>query len=121
MKILTVAISSSLLVVLTGCGVGDLAKNATDAAACKALSSTIGGITTAYQSGLIDSGLSSQINSLVGDQARSLLSTGLAEDIGLLIDALGKSQTAQGSQENIESITASITKRCSDVGVTIGN
>jgi hypothetical protein len=70
---------------------------------------------------LVDSGLSSQIDSLVGDQARSLLSTGLAEDIGLLIDALGQSQTAQGSQENIESITASITKRCSSVGVTIGS
>lgn len=121
MKILTVSIASSLLVALTGCGVGDLAKKATDAAACTALSSTIGGITTAYQSGLVDSGLSSQIDSLVGDQARSLLSTGLAEDIGLLIDALGQSQTAQGSQENIESITASITKRCSSVGVTIEN
>lgn len=106
---------------LTGCGVADIAQNAAqlaaDATACKALDSTIKSISTAYQTGLIDSGFISQIDALVGDQARALLSTGLAEDINLLTDALGQTQTAEGSRDAVKEITDSISKRCSEAGV----
>ena len=111
------------VLILTGCGVTDLAKSAAqgaaDATACKALESTIKSLTGAYQSGLVDSGLITQIDNLVGDQARALLSTGLTQDINALTDALGETQTAAGSKEKLQEITDSITKRCTESGVTI--
>jgi len=119
MKILLMSATPVLGLLLSGCGVGDLAKTATDAAACNALSSSLSGITTAYQSGLVDSGLISTINGAVGEQAKKLLTTGLAEDLVLLGNALGQTQGAESSQLKVEEITASITQRCSEVGVTI--
>ena len=116
-------ITPVLAFTLTGCGVADIAQNAAqsaaDATACKALNSTIKSITTAYQSGLIDSGLISQIDNLVGEQARALLSTGLAQDITLLTETLGQTQTAEGSRDAVNEITDSISKRCSEAGVNI--
>ena len=106
-----------LLMSITGCGASDLARSAADATACKALDSTIKTIATSYQSGLIDSGLVSQIDSLVGEQARALLSTGFAEDLKLLTETLAQTQTAEGSRNQIASLTESISKRCSEVGV----
>lgn len=106
-----------LLISITGCGASDLARSAADATACKALDSTIKTIATSYQSGLIDSGLVSQIDSLVGEQARALLSTGFAEDLKLLTETLAQTQTAEGSRNQIASLTESILKRCSEVGV----
>ena len=103
---------------LTGCGVSDLAKQAADATACKALNSSITTIANTYQTGLIDSGLISKIDSLVGEQARSLLSTGLASDLKSLTDALAQTNSAESSKKQIKSLTDSITKRCSDAGVT---
>ena len=103
---------------LTSCGVKDIAKRAADAAACNALNSTIKTITESYQSGVIDSGLITQIDNLVGNQARSLLSTGLAEDLKALTTALQETNSATGAQVQIQGITDSISKKCSEVGVS---
>ena len=123
MNIKVALVSPALALTLAGCGVADIAQNAAqvaaDAMACKALNSTIKSITTAYESGLIDSGLISQIDNLVGDQARALLSTELAQDITLLTETLGQTQTAEGSRDAVREITDSISKRCSEVGVNI--
>jgi len=108
----------ALSATLTGCGVTDLAKQAADATACKALESTIKTITDSYQSGVIDSGLITQIDALIGDQARALLSTGLAEDLKSLTAALQDTNSATSAQSEIQAITDSITQRCNDAGVS---
>ena len=53
---------------LAGCSIQEVASTAADAAACKALSSTLSGISGAYEQGLVDSGVVAQIDSIVGDQ-----------------------------------------------------
>jgi hypothetical protein len=106
-----------LAMLLTGCGLTDIARNAADTTACKALESTIQTIANGYQTGVIDSGLILKIDSLVGEQARSLLSSGLANDLKQLTDTLGQTQSAESSKEQIKTLTDSITKRCSDAGV----
>jgi hypothetical protein len=118
MRIRITLVAITLTVALTGCGVGDLAKQAADATACKALDSTIKTITDSYQSGVIDSGLITQIDALVGDQARALLSTGLAEDLKSLTTALQDTNSATSAQTEIQAITDSISKRCADAGVS---
>lgn len=120
MKLLALAAAPVLLVSLSGCSVEQIAQTAADAAACTALTSTLDGLTQAYQSGLVDSGVIGQIDALVGEQARALLSTGLAQDLVSLVDALGQTQSAQGAQAKVEELTASVNERCSNVGVTIG-
>jgi len=107
-----------LAVPLTGCGVTDLAKKAADATACKALSSTIKKLTDSYQSGVVDSGLITQIDSLIGDQARALLSDGLAQDLKSLTTALKNNNSATSADTEIQSLADSISKRCSDAGVS---
>jgi hypothetical protein len=122
MKIKLAASALILSASLTGCGIQDLAKQAADATACKALDSTIKAIAASYEAGVIDTGLITKIDSLVGDQARSLLSTGLAADIKALTDALNETNSATSSKENVKSLTDSISQRCSDAGVPqIGN
>lgn len=111
-------VAIALTVALTGCGVTDLAKQAADTTACKALDSTIKTITDSYQSGVIDSGLITQIDALIGDQARALLSTGLAEDLKSLTTALQNTNSAEGAQTELKALTDSITQRCSDAGVS---
>jgi hypothetical protein len=118
MRIRITLVAITLTVALTGCGVGDLAKQAADATACKALDSTIKTITDSYQSGVIDSGLITQIDALIGDQARALLSTGLAEDLKSLTTALQNTNSAEGAQTELKALTDSITQRCSDAGVS---
>ena len=118
MRIRITLVAIGLTVALTGCGVTDLAKQAADATACKALDSTIKTITDSYQSGVIDSGLITQIDALIGDQARSLLSTGLAEDLKSLTTALKDTNSAEGAQTELKALTDSITQRCSDAGVS---
>jgi hypothetical protein len=118
MKIRITLVAITLTVALTGCGVTDLAKQAADATACKALDSTIKTITDSYQSGVIDSGLITQIDALIGDQARALLSTGLAEDLKSLTTALQNTNSAEGAQTELKALTDSITQRCSDAGVS---
>jgi len=117
MRIRAALVALVLATVLTGCGVADLAKQAADATACKALDSTIKTITDSYQSGVIDSGLITQIDALIGDQARALLSTGLAEDLKSLTTALQDTNSATSAQTEIQAITDSISKRCADAGV----
>ena len=118
MRIRITLVAIALTVALTGCGVTDLAKQAADATACKALDSTIKTITNSYQSGVIDSGLITQIDALIGDQARALLSTGLAEDLKSLTAALQNTNSAEGAQTELKALTDSITQRCSDAGVS---
>lgn len=103
---------------LSSCGVTDLAKQAADATACKALESTINTIVSTYQSGVVDSGLITTVDNLVGEQARALLSTGLAEDLKALTAALGETNSADTAQTEIQAITDSISKRCADAGVS---
>ncbi len=120
MKLLTPL--SLFAILLSGCGVSDLAKSAADATACKALDSTMTTITNSYQSGLIDSGLVSKIDKLVGEKARGLLSTGLASDLNLLTDTLAGTNSAQSTKDQIKKLTDSISKRCADAGVSsLGN
>ena len=107
-----------LTFLLSSCGVTDLAKQAADATACKAIDSTVKTITDSYQSGVIDSGLITQIDALIGDQARALLSTGLAEDLKSLTTALQDTNSATSAQTEIQAITNSISKRCADAGVS---
>jgi hypothetical protein len=118
MRIRITLVALTLTVALTGCGVTDLAKQAADATACKALDSTIKTITDSYQSGVFDSGLITQIDALIGDQARALLSTGLAEDLKSLTTALQDTNSAEGAQTELKALTDSITQRCSDAGVS---
>ena len=107
-----------LTFLLSSCGVTDLAKQAADATACKALESTINTIVSTYQSGVIDSRLITKVDNLVGEQARSLLSAGLAEDLKALTTALGETNSATSAQSEIQGITDSISKRCADAGVS---
>jgi hypothetical protein len=118
MRIRITLVAITLTVTLTGCGVTDLAKQAADATACKAIDSTVKTITDSYQSGVIDSGLITQIDALIGDQARALLSTGLAEDLKSLTTALQDTNSATSAQTEIQAITDSISKRCADAGVS---
>jgi len=118
MRIRAALIALALAATLTGCGVTDLAKQAADATACKAIDSTVKTITDSYQSGVIDSGLITQIDALIGDQARALLSTGLAEDLKSLTSALQDTNSATSAQTEIQAITDSISKRCADAGVS---
>jgi hypothetical protein len=118
MRFRVVIIAIALVATVTGCGVTDLAKQAADATACKALESTITTITSTYQSGIIDSGLITQVDNLIGDQARALLSTGLAEDLKSLSTALQSTNSASSAESEIKAITDSISQRCSDAGVS---
>jgi hypothetical protein len=118
MKIRVGIFAVLLVFLLSSCGVTDLAKQAADATACKALESTINTITSTYQSGVIDSGLITAVDNLVGEQARALLSTGLAEDLKALTTALKETNSASTAQTEIQGITDSISKRCADAGVS---
>lgn len=118
MRIRIALVPLALVVTLTGCGVTDLAKQAADATACKALDSTITTIVDSYQSGVIDSGLITQVDNLVGDQARALLSTGLAKDLKSLTAALQDTNSAASAESQLQEITDSIAQRCSDAGVS---
>ena len=118
MKIRVGIFAVLLVFLLSSCGVTDLAKQAADATACKALESTINTITSTYQSGVIDSGLITAVDNLVGEQARALLSTGLADDLKALTTALKETNSASTAQTEIQGITDSISKRCADAGVS---
>ncbi len=112
MKMKFSLVARLIAVLLTGCGVTDIAKSAADATACKALSSTISAISDSYQAGVSDSGIITKIDNLVGEQARSLLSTELAQDLKSLTDALRQSETAQGSKADVTALANSIKERC---------
>ena len=114
-----IALIALPVVLLAGCSVEEMAQNASDAAACTALQSALSGLSDAYQSGLIDSGVISQVDAIVGDQLDALLSTGLASDLSRLGDALSQSNSAEEAKQQVAELTNSINERCSAVGVNI--
>lgn len=119
MRIFTWGASALVTLSLTGCSFEDVAATAADAAACSALSSTLAGLSEAYQQGLVDSGVLAQVNSLVGEQLDALLSTGLADDLRGLAAALAETETAAGAQDSVDGFLASINERCAGVGVNL--
>ncbi len=116
-----IAITSIALLTfpLSACSFEDVAATAADAAACTALSSTIQGLSEAYQSGIVDSGVITQIDKLIGNQIDSVLSSGLADDLRNLTSALGETQTAQGAQQRVDDLLASVQERCGAVGIDV--
>ena len=122
MKKLTLAVLVGIGVFgLAGCSIQEVASTAADAAACKALSSTLSGISGAYEQGLVDSGVVEQIDSIVGDQVDFLLSTELAADLSELVKQLGQSSPAQGTSNKVAELTESISEKCSGYGLDISN
>ena len=115
----SLAVASTLL--LAGCSVQDVAVTAADAAACKALSSTLSGLSSAYESGLVESGVIDQLDQLVGKQVDFLLSTELADSIRELAGELGKTDSAQGTSTKIQEITADIAQKCAEYGIELSN
>ena len=109
----------ALVLPLTACSPAEVAATAADAAACKALTSTLDGLSDAYQKGLVDSGVLERVDELVGDQLDTLLSSELAGDLGELTAALGESETAEGAQQRLDEAISSITQRCAKVGVRL--
>jgi len=116
---ISLAVASTLL--LAGCSAQDVAATAADAAACRALSSTLSGLSSAYESGLVDSGVIDQLDQLVGKQVDFLLSTELADSIRELAGELGKTDSAQGTSTKIQEITADIAQKCSEYGIELSN
>jgi hypothetical protein len=121
MKFALFPISALLTLSLSACSVGDLAAAAADAAACRALKSTIEGAATAYQDGLVDSGVISQVDQMIGEQVRTVLSSGLAKDLGDFMVEVGKSEPAQTSKDKVAQLSQSIATRCEAVGVKFSN
>ena len=122
MKKLTLTVLVGISVFgLAGCSIQEVASTAADAAACKALSSTLSGISGAYEQGLVDSGVVEQIDSIVGDQVDYLLSTELAADLSELVKQLGQSGPAQGTSNKVAELTESISEKCSGYGIDISN
>ena len=122
MKKLSMAVLLGLgIISLAGCSIQEVASTAADAAACKALSSTLSGISGAYEKGLVDSGVIIQLDSIVGEQVDFLLSTELAADLGELAKQLSQSSPAQGTSDKVAELTASIAEKCSGYGVDFSN
>ena len=119
LKMLFVAVLSSSL--LTACSVQEVASTAADAAACRALSSTLSGISSAYEQGLVDSGVIQKIDELAGEQVNFLLSTELADSLRELAAELTTSPSVQGTSEKVEEITSDISAKCSDYGIELVN
>lgn len=118
-RIASISLLSLSTLSLSGCSFEQIATTAADAAACTALSSTVQGLSDAYQSGLVDSGIFTTIDSLIGEQVDTVLSSGLAEDLRNLTAALGETETAQGAQQRVDELVASVTERCGSVGIDI--
>jgi hypothetical protein len=116
---IAIGCTALLILPLSACSFEDVASTAADAAACTALRSTIQGLSDAYQSGIVDSGVISQIDKLIGNQIDSVLSSGLADDLRNLTSALGETQTAQGAQQRVDELLASVQERCSAVGIDV--
>ena len=114
----SILVISSLvgLGMLTGCS-GDIATAAADAAACRALESTLAGLSVAYTAGLIDSGVVTRVDELIGDSVRGLLSTSFANDLKDLGEVLKSTDPAVAATGQIDELLESVRVRCADVGV----
>lgn len=122
MKKLSMAVLLGLGIIgLAGCSIQEVASTAADAAACKALSSTLSGISGAYEQGLVDSGVIAQLDSVIGEQVDFLLSTELAADLAELAKQLSQSSPAQGTSDKVAELTASISEKCSGYGIDFSN
>jgi hypothetical protein len=122
MKKLSMAVLLGLgIISLAGCSIQEVASTAADAAACKALSSTLSGISGAYEQGLVDSGVIAQLDSVVGEQVDFLLSTELAADLAELAKQLSQSSPAHGTSDKVAELTASISEKCSGYGIDFSN
>jgi predicted small secreted protein len=115
----TVALIAAALT-LSACSPEELAKNAADAAACTALSSSLEGLSAAYRDGLVDSGVLAQLDAIVGESARGLLSTGFGQDVVALGEALAQTDTSQEAQAKVSQLTGSIAERCGELGINVG-
>jgi hypothetical protein len=104
---------------LSGCAVEEITQTAADSAACQAMKGTISGLQTAYEAGLVDSGVLEQVDEIAGDQLEALLSSGLASDLRALRDELAATEPAQSASERIAALTDSIASRCATVGVNV--
>ena len=107
------------VVFLTGCSIEEVAQTAGDAAACTALRGTLNTLQSAYEQGLVDSGVLDQVDAMVGDQLDALLSTSMAADLRQLSMELANTESAQAASERIGTLTASIAERCEAVGVNV--
>ena len=117
MKKSNLVISSLLgLGMLTGCS-SDIATAAADAAACRALESTLNGLADAYAAGLVDSGVVARVDELIGDSVRGLLSTSFANDLKNLGEELKSTDPAVEASTQIDELLESLKLRCADVGV----
>ena len=106
---------------LAGCSIQEVVATAADAAAGKALSSTLSGISETFDQGLVDSEIIAQLDSMVGDQVGFLLSSELGAELGELMEQLGQSDPAQGTSKKVSELTASISERCSEHGIDFSN
>ncbi len=104
---------------LTGCSIEEVAQTAGDAAACTALQGTLSTLQSAYEQGLVDSGVLQQVDDMVGDQLEALLSTSMAQDLRQLSEELATTDSVQAASARIGSLTESITERCTAVGVNV--
>jgi hypothetical protein len=116
-----IALALTLTFGLAGCSVADLATSAADAAACRALESTIEAAALAVDEGLVDSGVIAHLDSLIGEQVRSVLSSGLAKDLGDFAAAVGESEPGQSTKDKVAQLSQSIQTRCAAVGVNFTN
>ena len=107
----------AVAVALTGCSAQDIAQAAADAAACRAGQSVVAEVQSAYEAGVVDSGVLSHIDALIGDQVDALLSSELA---GLLRDlraVVSEAAPVEETAAKVAEINAGIATRCSEVGV----
>ncbi|MCF8528712.1 MAG: hypothetical protein K9G13_02240 [Aquiluna sp.] len=117
MKKTILVISSVLgLGMLTGCST-EIATAAADSAACRALESTLTGLSEAYAAGLVDSGVVTRVDELIGDSVRGLLSTSFASDLRELGEGLKSTDPAVAASDQVDSLLESVRVRCADVGV----
>lgn len=106
---------------LMGCSsVSSIASNAADTTACSAISSSLTGLSEAFQAGLIDSNLVDQIAAVLNSGGEGLLSPELSQDLNGIVEVLRQSPDAAQSQADLNDLIASTTQRCSDVGISIG-
>ena len=116
---ITVGLTVSLLaaITLSGCNAEEVAQAAADAAACRAGQSAIAEIQSAYEAGLVDSGVLTLVDSLIGDQVDALLSSELAGLFGELKDVVSANTPVDEAATKVSAINADIAARCSEVGV----
>lgn len=111
------AVALTGAITLSGCSAEEVAQAAADAAACRAGQSVLAEVQSAYEAGLVDSGVLATVDSLIGDQVTALLSSELAGLLTELKDAVAASTPAEEAAAKVAAINADIASRCGEVGV----